>query len=104
MKRFTTYDLLSSFTNEEIKTINKQSHQYLGEEYIGDDKAIYVTESAYDVASRMKASKKSLRILWDRHLKLFFKTEKNVTYFIFHSPNKLIIFFNQKLGNHKTFI
>ena len=72
MRRLIAHDSLSTFTNEEIETTNKQSHQYLREEYIGEDKAIYVTESAYDVASRMKASKKSLRILRDRHLKLFF--------------------------------
>lgn len=44
----------------------------LNEEYVDEDKLIYTTQSEYEVASIVKSSKRSLRILWDRKLKRFF--------------------------------
>jgi hypothetical protein len=44
----------------------------LKEEYVDEDKKIYTTESAYEVANIVKSSDKPLRILWDRNINRFF--------------------------------
>lgn len=44
----------------------------LKEEYVDEDRFVYTTDSAYEMASRVKSSTESLRILWDRNIKRFF--------------------------------
>jgi len=54
------------------RPLRTKTEARLSEEWLDDEHGIWMTESQYEVANMMRNSKHSLRILWDRNLKLFF--------------------------------